>query len=86
MKLNPHKTGLSLGFFFAGAHTVWSLLVALGFAQTLMNWSLSLHMVNSPMTVGAFNLTTAATLIVVTAVVGYAIGWAFSWVWNQVHK
>ncbi|HZQ29960.1 MAG TPA: hypothetical protein VFA93_02695 [Patescibacteria group bacterium] len=86
MKLNPHKTGLSVGLFVAAVHTVWSLLVALGFAQTLMTWSMNWHMVSGQWSVGAFNLTSALTLIVVSAVVGYVLGYAFATIWNQVHK
>ena len=86
MKLNPHKTGLSIGLFFAGAHLLWSLLIALGLAQTLMTWSLTWHMINSPMTVAPFSLTNAVTLVIVTGIVGYGFGYAFSTIWNQVHK
>jgi len=86
MKLDPHKAGLSLGLFIGGLHTVWSLLVALGFAQTLMNWSLAWHMVSSPATVAPFSLTNAVTLVIVTALIGYGMGYAFATIWNKVHK
>ncbi|HKC14934.1 MAG TPA: hypothetical protein VKC89_03185 [Patescibacteria group bacterium] len=86
MKLNPHKTGLSLGFFFAGVHLLWSVLVALGLGQTLVNFSMTNHMIVSPTTIAPFSLIGAVTLVISAFVGGYVVGWAFSWVWNQVHK
>lgn len=86
MKLNPHKTGLSLGLFFGAVHTLWSLFVAIGFAQTLMTWSMSWHMIQGQWTVTAFNLTSAITLIVVTSLIGYGLGFLFGTIWNKVHK
>lgn len=85
MKLNERKTALVLGLFTGGLHLVWSLLVALGFAQVLINWSFGWHMLSNPFTVQPFSLTNAFILVVVTFVVGYAAGHIFAWVWNWVH-
>lgn len=87
MKLNQHKAGFTLGLFFSGMHAVWSILVALGFAQTLMNWSLSLHMMSSnAISIAPFSLTNAVTLIIVTGIIGYVLGYAFATLWNKIHK
>lgn len=86
MTLNKHKTGLSLGIFVGTLHFLWSILVALGFAQTLATWSMNWHMVSSQFTVLPFNLTSALTLVVVSALGGYAIGYLFATIWNKVHK
>jgi len=82
LTLNEKQTATALGTFAALVHVVWSALVATGFAQGWLNFILGLHFLESPITVGAFNWTTALTLIVVIFIVGYAFGFAFARVWN----
>ena len=67
-------------------HLLWSILVAIGLAQTLFDFVLMIHFLNNPFTVGAFNAITALTLIIVTGVLGYIFGWAFAYAWNWAHK
>lgn len=86
MTLNKHKTAMALGFFIGGWHLVWSFLVGVGFAQTLLNWSFSWHMLSNPFVVQPFSLTNALILIIVTFAVGYAVGYLFATVWNKVHE
>lgn len=86
MKLNPHKTGLTLGGLFALLHAGWSALVAFGFAQALMNFVFSIHFLTNPYRVLGFNLVTALTLVVVTFGVGYVTGWAFAMIWDKLYK
>lgn len=86
MKLNEQKAALALGLFTGGLHLVWSILVMLGFAQTLINWSFSLHMLGNPFLVQPFSLNNALILIIVTFAVGYASGYLFALVWNKVHE
>ena len=83
MKINKNKTGLAFGFLVSFMHLVWSILVALGFAQAYINFVLGLHMVNMPMTVMPFNLFKAIGLIAMTFVVGYLLGWLSAFFWNK---
>lgn len=85
-ELNVDKVALSVGLFFGGIHLVWSVFVALGWAQTLINFILGLHMLNVPVQVLPFNITTAGLLVLVTFAVGYVAGRVFATVWNVVHK
>ena len=85
-ELNVHKVALSFGFFLGGWHLVWSVFVALGWAQTIINFILGLHMLSVPVQVLPFNITTAGLLILVTFAVGYVAGRVFATVWNAVHK
>lgn len=84
--INPAKTGLAMGGLLGGLHVIWSILVALGWAQALATFSLWAHMVSLPFVVGAFDPSAAVTVIVVAAIVGYAIGYAFASIWNRVHR
>lgn len=86
MYVNKHKVGLVFGAFVGGVHLLWSLLVFFGWAQPLINFILWAHMMQLPYVVGAFNVTASATLIVVTAFVGYIVGSVIGMVWNKVHQ
>ncbi len=86
MHAHPHKAGLAFGATLAGFHIVWGALVLTGFGQMLYDFVLWAHMIHIPVTIGPFDITASATLIVITAVFGYAMGYAGAWVWNKVHK
>jgi len=86
MKINKNKTGLTFGFLISSMHLFWSVLVALGIAQTLLNFVLNIHMLNMPVTVMPFNLVKALGLIIVTFVVGYVFGWLMAFFWNRFFK
>lgn len=85
-KLDEGQIALIFGSFMALVHLVWSLVVALGFAQLYLDWILGLHFLNNPFVVGTFTLTNALMLVVVAFVVGYVAGWVFSWIWNRMMK
>ena len=85
-ELNVGKVALSFGFFLGTWHLVWSVLVALGWAQGLINFIFDLHMLMVPVQVAPFNIMTAGELVVVTFAVGYIGGKIFATIWNAVHK
>ena len=84
--INPKTAGLALGSLVAACHLLWSLLVAFGGAQFMINWVFRLHFIKPPFTVGHFSLSLAVGLVVVTFVVGYVMGSVFAVIWNKVHK
>ena len=86
MKLNEHKTGVTLGSFVGLMHVIWSVIVATGYGQALVNWKLSMHFLSSPVIVQNFSLGTAVELVVVAVIVGYIVGRIFAKVWNSVHS
>ena len=86
MNLNAHKAGLALGGLFGAAHFAWSLVVLLGVGQALLDFIFRLHMIPPVYTVGPFDVVMSASLIVVTAVIGYAVGYVFALIWNRVHN
>lgn len=85
-QLNPTKTALAFGLFFGGWHVVWSVLVLLGFAQTILNFIFWAHMVSSPLKTTGFSFMQSAVLISVTFVVGFVGGFIFAKLWNWLHK
>lgn len=86
MKLDPKKTALTAGFFAGGWHLVWAVLIAMGWAQPLIDFIYQIHFLNNPFTVGAFNLGTALVLIITTFAIGFLFGWVFANIWNRVQK
>ena len=84
--LNPRKTGLALGKLLAGLHLVWAVLVALGWAQMLVNFSMWAHMVNTSVVVGPFDLYAAVTVVVVASLAGYIIGFVFAKISNWLYR
>jgi len=86
--INPSKTGLTVGTLLGGIHIVWSILIWLGWAQGLVNFSLWAHMVSMPVVIKAFDPSAAVAVIIVAAVVGYIVGYAFARIvnWDQIHR
>ena len=88
MVLDKNKIGLVSGFFLAGFHAVWSLLVLLtpNSLQSMMDWIFRLHSIEPIMKITPFVFVNALLLVVVTFVFGYIAGWVFSWIHGLLHK
>ena len=86
MQINKNKTGLTFGFLISSMHLFWSVLVALGLAQVLLNFIFDIHMLSMSITVMPFNVIKALILVVVTFIVGYVFGWLMAFFWNKCFK
>ncbi len=84
--INPTKTALTVGAFVGGWHIVWSLLVAFGWAQMIIDFVLWMHMMSVPWVVKSFDLPAAVTLVIVTWIFGYVLGYIFAKIWNRMHR
>ena len=85
--LNRNKAGLILGTFSALMHVIWSVLVAVGIAQPLVDLISTLHFFGkSDIVIQSFNFGTALMLIIMTFIVGYLIGNIFAAVVNFYNK
>jgi hypothetical protein len=83
--VNKNKLGLVFGSFLGLWHLAWSLLVAFGVAQWLIDWVFRLHFIQPPYTITAFKPALAVALIVITSILGYIIGWVMGAIWNWLH-
>ena len=84
--LNPTKTGLAFGKLVGGVHLVWAILVALGWAQALMDFIFWAHMFNLEFVVKPFDASAAITLIIVTSIIGAIFGYFMAIIWNRLHR
>jgi hypothetical protein len=82
--IGKHKAGLALGSILGLWHLTWSLLVAVGFAQVLIDWIFRLHFIQPPYTIAPFRFGLAVTLIAVTTAIGYVFGWLLAAIWNSL--
>jgi hypothetical protein len=80
------KPALAIATFVAVMHGLWLILVASGFAQTLMDWILGLHMLNNPYIVMSFDLMNASLLLIVPAISSYVAVLLFGLVWEMITK
>jgi hypothetical protein len=83
--INPNKAGLAFGALLGLWHLLWSLLVALGWAQTLIAFVFRIHFLKPALVVEGFSFLFALILIVITSVIGYVFGYLFAVVWNWLH-
>lgn len=84
-RVSPNRVGLSVAAVLAGWHVVWSLLVAFGAAQRVLDFAFALHGMKAEAVVGPFNLGTASLLVLVTGAIGYVSGAVGGLTWNCLH-
>jgi hypothetical protein len=80
------KAGLVLAAVMGVWHLCWSAMVALGWAQPVINFVFWMHFIKPIYVIEPFELAWAGILIVITAGVGFIVGAVFAMVWNAVHK
>jgi len=84
--VNPIKAGLAFGTFIALAHLGWSILVAAGGAQKLIDFIFWAHFITPLLQVEPFDLLRACVLIGVTFAVAFAAAAIGSVIWNLFHR
>ncbi len=84
--IRPSRAALIFAILLGSWHLLWSVLVAAGWAQALIDFIFWIHFIRPVYVIQKFNIGIALLLISVTAAVGYAIGWIFAVLWNKLHK
>ncbi|TAK03676.1 hypothetical protein EPO34_00750 [Patescibacteria group bacterium] len=84
MTVSPKRLALTFGLFAGLVHLVWSVLVAVGLAQGLVDFLYAAHFMSQmPSKVDPFSLGNAALLVIFSSAVGYAAGWVVATIWNK---
>ena len=86
MQIGVARTGLILGIVISGWHLCWSLLVAMGWAQPVINFVFWMHFITPIYVIEPFGFGRAILLLVVTAAVGFVFGSVFALAWNALHR
>ena len=81
--MNLFRTSAIAGLCLASLHFFWVLLVALGWAQSLMDFIFKLHMLSPPFQVQVFSLPLALGLIAITFLMGCFYGAVFYFIKNR---
>ena len=85
-KINTHKLGMVVGAFLGIWHVVWSVLVAVGLAQPLINFFLRIHFIDLPHVIAEFSFGLAVLLITIASVGGYILGRIIGLIWNRLYR
>lgn len=75
--MNIFQLSIISGFSLASLHICWAILVALGWAQSVIDFVFKLHMLSSPFHVQPFEFPLALGLVGVTFLVGFFYGIVF---------
>ena len=84
--INPLKAGVTFGALLGACHFFWALLVALGWAQPLIDFVFWMHLIQPVFVIRPFSLPAAAALVVFTSIAGFVIALLVAVLWNRLHR
>jgi len=84
--IHPHRVALIVAILLGGWHLMWSVLVALGWAQPVIDFVFWIHFIRPVYVIERFNLGIAMLLIGMTTGISYAIGGCFATLWNKLRN
>ena len=82
MQINSIRLGVFIGLFLAAAPAAWAVLVAMGWAQPLMNFGFWGPFIAMPYHVVPFELVWAAAPVSFVFVMGLVFGTGDGLLWN----
>ena len=84
MQTNPFRIGLVLALVLALCHAFWAVLVAVGWAQAILDFVFWAHFISPAYHVVAFDISRALVLVGFTFVVGLMLGMIGGSLWNRL--
>lgn len=86
MKIDPNRTGLTLGLTFVLLHFTWLILFILGIGDLWFKWTQGLHFTKVEYEMLSFNPLTALLGLIGAFILGYLVGAVFGFIWKQLEK
>lgn len=80
------KVGLVFATVLGAFHLCWSILVALSWAQPVIDFVFWMHFMKPIVVIEPFEVAKAAILVSMTAGLGLLMGSVFALAWNALHK
>ncbi len=83
-KLSTTITGLVIGAMMGGLHLLWSLFVAAGWGQSVLNFFFWMYFIKPIDLVEPFEPARALTLVAISSSIGFVLGSAAARLWNRI--
>ena len=83
-RVKPSYLGMVGASLAIAWHSCWSLLVAMGLAQPVLDFMFWAHFIKPVYIVEPFQLDRVAVLLFVSGVVGYGVGAFLAAAWNAM--
>lgn len=80
--INTRKLAVGFAALFGGYHLLWAIVVAIGWAQPVLNFVFRLHFLTPILVVTPFAWAPAIGLVALTTVIGGVFGWLIAIIWN----
>jgi hypothetical protein len=84
--ISPAKAAIGVGAVIGLYHLMWVTIVALGWAQPVLDFILRLHFIAIDVAIAPFAFGTAAALVALTFALGALFGCIFALVWNWLGR
>ena len=84
--INPREAGAIVGSLLGGWHLLWSIVVAAGWGQQVLDFVFWLHFMRPVLVIDGFSPYRAFALIFVTSAIGCAFGYVGALIWNWLRR
>ncbi len=83
-KLSTTTTGLVIGAMMGGIHLLWSVSVAAGWGQSILNFFFWMYFIKPIDVIEPFQSTRALTLVTISSIIGFVLGSIAARLWNRI--
>lgn len=85
-KLSSTMTGFVIGAMMGGIHLLWSLFVAAGWGQSILNFFFWMYFIKPIDLIEPFESARALTLVAISSIIGFVLGSFAARLWNRFRE